>query len=48
MNDLTAEQYLRAEACKIILELIKAGKKDFNSMEEYKENVEQLVAFMQG
>lgn len=48
MKDLTADQYLRSEACKVILELIKAGKKEFNSMDEYKADVEDLVSFMKG
>ena len=46
MKDLTPDQYMRVEACKVILELIKVGKLEFDSMETYKEKVTELVEFM--
>ena len=48
MKDLSPGQFMRIEACKIVLELIKAGKKEFETMDKYKSDVNELVEFMRG
>ncbi len=46
MKDLTPDQYMRVEACKVILELVKAERLKFEGMDDYKQKVTELVDFM--